>query len=63
MPPSRACGDTILDPYMGSGTTAHRGWKAGRMRFVATWRSDIHRQTGDGPLFEEPEPEPLRLAI
>lgn len=56
-------GATILDPYMGSGTTAIAAFKR-RMKFVGVeidrrWFDvaveRIKRQTGDGPLFEAAE--------
>ena len=64
-------GDVILDPYMGSGTTAIAAFKR-KMQFVGCeierrWFDvavdRINRQTGDGPLFEaKPEPE-LQVAL
>ena len=57
-------GDTILDPYMGSGTTAIAAFKR-RMKFVGVeidrrWFDvaveRIKNQTGDGLLFEESAP-------
>ena len=56
-------GALILDPYMGSGTTAIAAFKR-KMKFVGVeidrrWFDvaveRINRQTGDGPLFSEPE--------
>ena len=56
-------GALILDPYMGSGTTAIAAFKR-KMKFVGCeidrrWFDvaveRINRQTGDGPLFAEPE--------
>ena len=53
-------GETILDPYMGSGTTAIAAFKR-RMKFVGVeidrrWFDvaieRINRQTADGPLFD-----------
>ena len=63
-------GATILDPYIGSGTTAIAAFKR-RMRFVGVeidkrWFDvaveRINRMTADGPLFEQPAPG-LRLAL
>ena len=63
-------GAVILDPYMGSGTTAIAAFKR-KMKFVGVeidrrWFDvaveRINRQTGDGPLFDEPAPD-LRLAV
>ena len=64
------CGATILDPYMGSGTTAIAAYKRG-MQFVGveidrrwfdTAVERIKRQTCDGPLFEtRQEPEQVAL--
>ena len=64
-------GETILDPFMGSGSLGPACYMEGR-RFVGVEISRrwfdvaverINRQTGDGPLFEQPAPEPLRIAI
>ena len=66
-----APGGTILDPFMGSGSTAIACFKEGR-RFVGCeidrrWFDvaveRINRQTGDGPLFDEPEAEPQQAAM
>ena len=63
-------GATILDPYMGSGTTAIAAFKRG-MQFVGVeidrrWFDvaveRIKRQTGDGPLFEAPQ-EPQEVPL
>lgn len=63
-------GSTILDPYMGSGTTAIAAFKSG-MQFVGVeierrWFNvaveRIKRQTGDGPLFE-PKDEPQEASL
>ena len=63
---------TILDPFMGSGSTAIAAFKQDaslrrqceidrRWFDVAVER--INRQTGDGPLFDEPEAEPQQAAM
>ena len=60
------CGNTVLDTFMGGGSTGVACWQEGR-KFVGCeidrrWfdiaADRINRQTADGPLFEaRPEPE------
>ena len=66
-----ACGDVVMDPFMGSGSTAVAAYKS-RKRFVGVeidrhWFDvaveRINRMTADGPLFEQPAPAQMLMAV